>query len=122
MTAGVREAIWVTPAPDCVAPVTVLSHPAAPHTRLKEVHSLVTPSLFPVQLHALVDALLESLHHPLSEDEGDHEGDELYQVDAAQAEGILKVIICYCWNQIFSAFCRGPGGQWSVARPWQGED
>ena len=112
----------MTPAPDCVAPVTVLSHPAAPHTRLKEVHSLVTPSLFPVQLHALVDALLESLHHPLSEDEGDHEGDELYQVDAAQAEGILKVIICYCWNQIFSAFCRGPGGQWSVARPWQGED
>ena len=59
--------------------------------RLEKVHGLVTLGLLPVELHALVDPLLESLHHALPEDEADHDGDELYQVETAETQRILKI-------------------------------
>ena len=58
--------------------------------RLEKIHCIVALSLLPVELHALVDALLESLHHAVPEDEGDHDGDELYEKETAETERILK--------------------------------
>ena len=66
-------------------------HTVQTNLRLEKIHSIVTLGLLPVQLHALVDALLECLHHPLSEDEGDHDGDELDEKEAAKTERILKI-------------------------------
>lgn len=57
---------------------------------LEEVYSGVAAGLLAVHLHAAVDALLERFHHALPEDEGDHDGDELDQVQAAQTQRILK--------------------------------
>ena len=61
------------------------------YLRLEKIYCIVTLGLLPVQFHALVDALLEGLHYPFSEDEGDHNGDELYQKEAAKTERILKI-------------------------------
>ena len=64
---------------------------SATNLRLEKIHGIVALGLLPVQLHALVDALLESLHDALSEDEGDHDGNELYEKEAAKTERILKI-------------------------------
>ena len=68
----------------------MLRHAATPDLGLKKVHGRVAACLLAVHLHAAVDSLLERLHHPLPEDEGDHDGDKLDQVEAAQTQGILK--------------------------------
>ena len=72
--------------------------------RLEKIHCIVALGLLPVQLHALVDALLESLHHAVSEDEGDHDGDELYEKEAAKTKRILKRENRFILDQISSAF------------------
>ena len=60
------------------------------HLRLQEVHGRVAAGLLAVHLHTPVDPFLECLHHPLPEDEGDHDGDQLDQIQAAQTQRILK--------------------------------
>ena len=90
LAAAVGQPVPVSPAPLRVSPVRMLCHTATPDLGLKKVHGGVAAGLLAVHLHAAVDSLLERLHHPLPEDEGDHDGDKLDQVEAAQTQGILK--------------------------------
>ena len=52
---------------------------------------MVALSLLAVELHTLVYPLLEGVCHALPEDEADHDGDELYQVETAETQRILKI-------------------------------
>ena len=52
---------------------------------------MVALSLLAVELHTLVYPLLEGVCHPLPEDEADQDGDELYQVETAETQRILKI-------------------------------
>ena len=87
--AAVGQSVAVTPAPHSVMPVLVLGNTTTSHPGLQDVNGLAGLGHLAVHLHTLVDPLLECLCDPLPEDEGDHDCNQLQQVNTTKAQRIL---------------------------------
>ena len=79
---------------------------------------MVALSLLAVELHTLVYPLLEGVCNALPEDEADHDSDELYQVETAETQRILKIKLCN-WIRFLCIFLSRGSQQTSYGDPTQ---